>query len=57
MKKGELVMEFDLEGLKKAGYKVITPVVVTNYQEFQQINKNSFDCPVDEESVLLQVMG
>ncbi|MGG5329781.1 beta-glucoside-specific PTS transporter subunit IIABC [Enterococcus sp. AZ163] len=57
VKKGELVMEFDLEGLKKAGYKVITPVVVTNYQEFQQINKNSFDCPVDEESVLLQVMG
>lgn len=55
IKKGELVMEFDFEGLKEAGYQTITPVVITNYTEFQEINKNSLDGPIDEESILLQV--
>ncbi|WP_171004975.1 beta-glucoside-specific PTS transporter subunit IIABC [Enterococcus hulanensis] len=55
IKKGELVMEFDLAGLREAGYQTITPIVITNYAEFQEINKNSFDHPVNEDSILLQV--
>lgn len=33
--KGQLLMEFDLEAIRQAGYEVQTPVIVTNSNEFQ----------------------
>lgn len=38
VKKGTLLMEFDIEAVKKAGYSIETPVVVTNLKEAQHIN-------------------
>ncbi len=37
VKKGELLMEFDLEAIRSAGYDTITPVLVTNADDFETI--------------------
>lgn len=34
VKKGQLLMKFDIEGIKAAGYDVTTPIVVTNSDAF-----------------------
>ncbi len=34
VKTGELLLEFDLEAIKSAGYEVVTPVIICNHQEF-----------------------
>ena len=36
VKAGELLLEFDKEVIQKAGYSLITPVVITNSFEFEQ---------------------
>lgn len=37
VKKGDLLIEFDIQGIKDAGYPVTTPVVVTNTDEFEDV--------------------
>lgn len=37
VKEGDLLLEFDLEGLKKAGYQTVTPVIVTNTSDFVSV--------------------
>ena len=37
IKKGDLLMTFDLSAIKKSGYEVTTPVVVCNSDEFQAV--------------------
>ena len=37
VKKGELLIEADLDAVKKAGYDVITPVVVCNTSDYQTV--------------------
>lgn len=37
VKKGDLLLEADLQQIKAAGYDVITPVVICNSDEFSQI--------------------
>ena len=34
VKKGQLLMKFDLDGIKAAGYDSTTPIVVTNGDDF-----------------------
>lgn len=36
-KKGDLLMEADLEGIKEAGYDTITPVVVCNTDQYKSV--------------------
>mgnify|MGYP004529364745 FL=1 len=36
VKAGELLLEFDKDAIQKAGYSLITPVVITNSFEFEQ---------------------
>lgn len=38
VKKGELLLEFDGNAIKEAGYSLVTPVVVTNMDEFESIS-------------------
>lgn len=42
-KKGDLLIEFDLQGISKAGYELFTPVIVTNSDLFdiEKIGKKS----------------
>ncbi len=37
VKKGDLLIEFDIEAIRKEGYPVTTPVVVTNTDEFEDV--------------------
>ena len=37
IKKGDLLMTFDLSAIKKSGYKVTTPIVVCNSDEFHSV--------------------
>ena len=34
VKKGDLLLEFDIEGIKKSGYNTITPMVIVNSEDF-----------------------
>lgn len=35
--KGDLLIEFDIDAIKKAGYSVITPVIVTNSKKYSDV--------------------
>lgn len=37
VKKGDLLIEFDMEAIKAAGFEVITPVIVTNSFDFKEV--------------------
>ena len=37
VKKGQLLLEFDIPGIKEAGYEVTTPIVDTNSDEFNDV--------------------
>ncbi len=39
VKKGDLLLEFDMEGIKAAGYDTITPVVICNSDDYKNINR------------------
>lgn len=38
IKKGDLLMEFDIDKIKAAGYEVTTPVIVANTDDYKEIN-------------------
>lgn len=54
VKKGDLLLEFDIEGIKSEGYEIITPFIVTNTSEYSDVlgitGKN-----VDAGEVLLKL--
>ncbi len=37
IKKGELLAEFDMDGITKEGYRLVTPVIVTNTDAYEEI--------------------
>jgi beta-glucoside PTS system EIICBA component len=34
---GQLLVEFDIEKIKEAGYELVTPVIITNHSEFESL--------------------
>ena len=36
--KGDKLIQFDLNRLKSEGYNLLTPIVITNYQQFEKID-------------------
>lgn len=54
IKKGDLLMEFDIEKIKEAGYSIITPVVVTNSNNYGNIEETSVNF-VDVGDILLNI--
>ena len=38
MKRGDLLIEFDREGILGEGYDITTPVIVTNTGDYAQVN-------------------
>ncbi len=38
VKKGDLLMTFDINGIKKSGYRVTAPIIVCNSDDFTEIN-------------------
>ena len=45
MKKGELLLEFDINKIKEAGYDIITPMIITNSDDYSDV------IPTDQASV------
>lgn len=45
VKKGQKLLEFDKEFIKKEGYSIVTPVLISNFDQFDQI------IPTDESQV------
>lgn len=43
IKKGDLLMEFETEKIKEEGYSVITPIVITNFENYGAIEETSAD--------------
>ncbi|WP_300370927.1 PTS transporter subunit IIABC [Brachyspira sp.] len=41
IKKGDLLLEFSIEGIKNAGYPVITPIIVTNSDDYSNIDETN----------------
>ncbi|WP_156856348.1 beta-glucoside-specific PTS transporter subunit IIABC [Oceanobacillus sp. AG] len=37
IEKGQLLIEFDIEAIEKAGYDIVTPVVITNFDQYTSI--------------------
>ena len=37
VKKGDLLLEFDMEAIKAAGYEIITPVVICNADDYKDV--------------------
>ena len=37
VKKGQLLMEFDMEGIRAAGYDVVTPVIISNTDQYLDV--------------------
>jgi PTS system beta-glucosides-specific IIC component len=45
VKKGQLLLEFDIDKIKKAGYSIVSPIIVTNMDNFVDM------VPTDAETV------
>lgn len=39
IKKGDLLLEFDMDEIAKAGYSLVTPVIVTNSDEYESLTR------------------
>lgn len=55
VKAGDLLVEFDIEEIKREGYDVITPVVVTNTQDYKDI-LSLIDRDVKEKEELIKAI-
>lgn len=53
---GDILMEFDLVEIEKAGYSTITPVIITNIQEYSTI-KPAGSSTVKEQELLYTVQA
>lgn len=52
VQKGQLLLEFDLEAIQKAGYDTVTPMVVTNADEYHLFSPGSARQLVVGETVI-----
>ena len=54
IKQGQLLVEFDMNKIKKAGYTLETPVLVTNYADLKEV-KNTNASSVQLQETLMEV--
>ena len=56
VKKGDKLLKFDIEAIKKEGYPIVTPVIVTNTFEFNNIDiKTKANIKVDLDDQIFEV--
>lgn len=55
VKAGDLLVEFDIEAIKREGYEVITPVLVTNVNDYRDV-LSLIDKDVKEKDELIKVI-
>ncbi len=54
VKAGDLIAEFDMDAIKAEGYRVVTPIIVTNTDSFKEVNQVSKGT-VNSNSKLIEV--
>lgn len=52
IKKGQELLKFDIELIKKEGYSVVTPILVSNYAEFNDLSVTEKETITPGESLL-----
>ncbi|MDE8754227.1 beta-glucoside-specific PTS transporter subunit IIABC [Pectobacterium polaris] len=52
VKKGQLLLEFDLEAIQKAGYDIVTPMVITNAEEYRVFGVSSVRHPQAGDTII-----
>lgn len=53
VKTGDLLLEFDMDGIKKEGYSLITPVVISNSTDYTSITVNQLGNQKLESEILI----
>lgn len=57
IKVGDLLVEFDLNEVKKAGYDVITPIIITNTLKYSEINfEANNDAEIKEKDKIMNLI-
>lgn len=54
IKKGDLLLTFEIDKIKEEGYDVITPIIVTNSTEYQYVEKTN-QIEVNEGDLLIKL--
>lgn len=54
IQKGELLLRFDMSGMKEAGYSTVTPVIVTNSDDYDVVHLSGKDM-VDNRDILIWI--
>lgn len=52
VKKGQLLVEFDIEAIKEAGYSLVTPVIITNTKDFADIVETNSKTVTTDDTLL-----
>lgn len=52
IKTGDVILEFDIEKIKKAGYELVTPIIIINSQQFMDIIVKKKDVVTANDQVL-----
>lgn len=55
VKKGDLLLEFDIEAIKKAGYSLATPVIISNTDDYSEIIIENKDVVSFEDELLIAI--
>ena len=55
VKKGDVLLYFDMDSIKKEGYKLTTPILVTNADEMQLTNLCSENSTIHSGDDLLKI--
>lgn len=55
IKKGDLLLTFDLEAIKDEGYDIITPVIISNSDQYMEIVKTKNENAIQLENILTVV--
>lgn len=56
VKQGDLLVEFDIEKIKEAGYPVTTPIIITNTNDYTEIAETSEESIVQSEKLLTVIV-
>lgn len=57
VKKGQLLMKFDMDEIKKSGFDIITPIVVANSDKFSLKSAQYGEVKIGKELMKLEVMA
>lgn len=55
VKKGDKLIEFDIQAIKEAGYEISTPILVTNTDQYEAVEAVKTSGNIQRDDSLIQV--